>query len=170
MTRNGIAFQRQPLAPVTDAIAFLLSLTDEPIWPTPDAGAFNLNDTPENFERRRQTMIAKGYNANGAGTPLAMAVKIWPTPTVGDSKSAARHTTTTGVSHAGTSLTDAVRIWPTPTVRDGKDGTTRYGPSGSAPVNSLLGRAVNPSPESGALNPTWVEWLQGFPLNWTLVP
>jgi len=39
----------------------------------------------------------------------------WPTATVGDSRSSARHTTTTGVSHSGTTLVDAVRIWPTPT-------------------------------------------------------
>ena len=39
----------------------------------------------------------------------------WPTPTVGDSRGSARHTTTTGMSHTGTTLVDAVRQWPTPT-------------------------------------------------------
>lgn len=38
----------------------------------------------------------------------------WPTATVGDCASAARHTTTTGVMHPGTTLTDAIRLWPTP--------------------------------------------------------
>jgi hypothetical protein len=36
-------------------------------------------------------------------------------------------------------------------------------------VNGLLGRAVTPSKASGSLNPTWVEWLQGFPLGWTIL-
>jgi hypothetical protein len=49
------------------------------------------------------------------------------------------------------------------------------------PVNGLLGRSVHQlrkgsSPTSGdglatqvggKLNPTWVEWLMGFPLGWT---
>jgi hypothetical protein len=61
-------------------------------------------------------------------------------------------------------LNDAVKWWPTPTSRDWKDGTS----IGSAPVNCLLGRAVEPSPTGGALNPTWVEWLMGFPLGWTV--
>jgi DNA (cytosine-5)-methyltransferase 1 len=76
--------------------------------------------------------------------------------------------------------------WPTPTARDHKDG--QYNPN--VPVNGLLGRAVWPTPTSadglggpgnsgrdggenlrtaagGSLNPTWVEWLMGFPLGWT---
>lgn len=39
--------------------------------------------------------------------------------------------------------------------------------TGKTPVNGLLGRAVNPSKESGSLNPMWVEWLMGFPAGWT---
>ena len=57
--------------------------------------------------------------------------------------------------------------WPTPTARDWKDGG--YCPN--VEVNGLLGRAVWTPLESathrGALNPTWVEWLMGFPDGWT---
>jgi hypothetical protein len=39
----------------------------------------------------------------------------------------------------------------------------RAGPSGNE-----LGRAVNQAGATGgSLNPTWVEWLMGFPLGWT---
>jgi hypothetical protein len=38
----------------------------------------------------------------------------WPTATTADSRSSARHTTTTGVMHPGTMLTDAARMWRTP--------------------------------------------------------
>jgi len=62
-------------------------------------------------------------------------------------------------------LATAVARWPTPTARDHKDGTNVSG----VPVNSLLGRAVQPTPETGALNPTWVEWLMGFPIGWTVL-
>jgi DNA (cytosine-5)-methyltransferase 1 len=55
------------------------------------------------------------------------------------------------------------QMWPTPTTKDHKDGTNVE----NVPENCLLGRAVKPTPETGALNPTWVEWLQGYPLGWT---
>jgi hypothetical protein len=50
-------------------------------------------------------------------------------------------------------------LWPTPTVQD---ASNNGGPSqylrNSLPLNAVAG---------GALNPTWVEWLMGFPLGWT---
>jgi hypothetical protein len=62
--------------------------------------------------------------------------------------------------------------WPTPTARDHKDGS--YCPN--VPVNGLLGRTVwehdsstPPLAASGSLNPTWVEWLMGFPSGWTVL-
>jgi hypothetical protein len=76
-------------------------------------------------------------------------------------------------------------MWPTPTARDWKDGSYCE----NVPVNGLLGRAVWPTPQDannnggpaqssrntpplnarvgGQLNPTWVEWLMGFPTGWT---
>ena len=88
----------------------------------------------------------------------------------------------------GIDLETAVKRWPTPTARDWKDGG--YCPN--VEVNGLLGRAVWPTPTTkanqaapsiqsrgqacrnlraatngGALNPTWVEWLMGFPDGWT---
>jgi len=50
------------------------------------------------------------------------------------------------------------RMWGTPTTRDWKD----VGDLSNVPENGLLGRQVG-----GSLNPTWVEWLMGFPLGWT---
>ena len=88
----------------------------------------------------------------------------------------------------GMALSRAVK-WPTPTSRDHKDGSAAA--CKNVPVNCLLGRAVHfPTPHAnchtgpgqapqkqggenlqtvagGSLNPTWVEWLMGFPLGWT---
>ncbi len=58
--------------------------------------------------------------------------------------------------------------WPTPTARDYKDGSANA--CKNVPANGLLGREVHARENyqtTGALNPTWVEWLQGFPLGWT---
>jgi hypothetical protein len=117
----------------------------------------------------------------------------WPTATVGDSRSSARHTTTTGVMHAGTTLVDAVRqwptprastggpdvksrttgknlqkavaSWPTPMARDHKDGDA----TADVPTNGHLGRDAprDPTSHPGPLNPDWVEMLMGFPIGWT---
>jgi hypothetical protein len=76
-------------------------------------------------------------------------------------------------------------MWPTPTSRDWKDGSAQA--CSNVPANSLLGREIHrfPTPGGtrpndtdqisgrlanqigGSLNPTWVEWLMGFPLGWT---
>ena len=55
------------------------------------------------------------------------------------------------------------RLWPTPTARDWrsdksqKSDSEQYGKKGKP-----LPRAVG-----GQLNPTWVEWLMGYPSGWT---
>ncbi len=61
-------------------------------------------------------------------------------------------------------------MWPTPTTRDYKD-------SGKAVINShrdsiLPVRVAKKDKEQwikggGSLNPTWVEWLMGYPSGWT---
>jgi hypothetical protein len=50
-------------------------------------------------------------------------------------------------------------MYPTPTVQDASNngGPSQYGRN-SLPLNAVDG---------GSLNPTWVEWLMGFPLGWT---
>ena len=57
-------------------------------------------------------------------------------------------------------------LWPTPTSRDHKDCGDSVA-NGNVEVKSLLGRAVGPSKEHGSLNPTFVEWLMGYPKGWT---
>jgi hypothetical protein len=98
--------------------------------------------------------------------------------------------------HDGVTLVDAVRMWPTPTSRDWKDGSAQAcanvpenGLLGRVIHNRLTkdglwttpcaddtgarkaGYAQGGMPLSaqagGSLNPTWVEWLMGFPLGWT---
>ena len=129
----------------------------------------------------------KGKYKQG-GMPLTAAYRQWPTPNVPNGGRSVKHAEQIGNSfyHQGKKvqlgLESAVRLWPTPHgfSKDGKSN----GPSGNE-----LGRAVNqfptpttssggPEPEGktgrklstvvgGSLNPTWVEWLMGWPLGWT---
>lgn len=76
--------------------------------------------------------------------------KMWPTPTAADRSGHAGEYPKTATHHEGLTLATAVLTFPTPTANR-RDGLQSHG------VNVV----------SGALNPTWVEWLMGFPLSWT---
>jgi len=82
-----------------------------------------------------------------------------------------------------------MQMFPTPTIRDWKDGTAKS--CENVPVNGLLVRAIHfptmtacewkgRGPNSkqqgltnalgvtgGTLNPTWIDWFMGYPIEWT---
>jgi hypothetical protein len=93
----------------------------------------------------------------------------WPTPTTQEVEHPNAELTQTGrrkskdntTSHS-LGLADAVRIWPTPTADDAsnvKPKENRF--------RGLVAAVNETTPIGGKLNPTWVEWLMGFPLGWT---
>jgi hypothetical protein len=116
--------------------------------------------------------LAPLTDATGSGlwpTPNAVEELI-PTPTAGDAKSAANRTADRAnpdsVHHSGTTLTDFV-LWPTPTARlgaqRGAQAKRYFDPKRSNDLDDAVAARGTP----GQLNPTWVEWLMGFPLGWT---
>jgi hypothetical protein len=60
----------------------------------------------------------------------------------------------------------ATGMWPTPTTSNAK-GASKKRYAGSPHYRGNLDEAVRTSENSGQLNPTWVEWLMGFPEGWT---
>jgi len=48
----------------------------ERLLPTPDGGSFNDGQSTEVWRERKARELAKGYNRNGFGTPIAMAVQL----------------------------------------------------------------------------------------------
>ena len=54
-------------------------------------------------------------------------------------------------------------LWPTPTARDWKG----QGFDGQLPNAVALWSEAQYEQAIGTLNPTWVEWLMGFPPGWT---
>ena len=153
--------------------------TDAPFWPTPDAGAragTNGGDWGDGTHHR-----AKPGKGIVERPTLAALAQMWPTATVGDSRSSGRHTTETGVMHAGTSLTDAMRTWPTPAARDYK------GTNSKEHVETAKGRAHmdqlpnfvayglqdqttetdgDDGSKPAVLNPDFVEALMGLETGW----
>jgi hypothetical protein len=102
------------------------------------------------------SMPGRTIGGNGPG--------LWPTPT----RNSGGRTLTNGmnISHGkgmrwGIQLEQCVRLYPTSQAQDSKHGA----PTAWERIHrkqSHLHSVVN-----GRLNPTWVEWLMGFPLGWT---
>jgi DNA (cytosine-5)-methyltransferase 1 len=106
----------------------------------------------------------------GEGESAAVA-SMWPTPTAGDAKASGSRNLEGSSAHAGVSLTDAVRYgnsstprWATPKSSPSGPDYARAGREESG-GDDLATQVARGTP--GQLNPTWVEWLMGFPLGWT---
>lgn len=165
------------------------------MYPTPLAGDAHLSSTPEAAARRlaegRRT-LSRVVQSEIFPTPNATDGKaggripdgrrgrqlrdlagphvdewMWPTPKA--SPSGPDFARAEREASGGDDLATAVakRTWPTPTTRDYKDS------GANTDYESLRGRShlsaeVNlEGGTGGQLNPTWVEWLQGFPCGWT---
>ena len=157
MTRNGTAYQLQPLARPTGVIG-------SGSWPTPDASVAQDGEKPDTWLARREREKLKGQNGNGMGMPLTIAVQIWPTPTKTDAEKGYASPPGTTNDRGRQTLSGAVQ-WATPKAHpSGPDYAKATRPnSGGDDLATQVARREN----GGALNPTWVEWLMGFPTGWT---
>jgi hypothetical protein len=138
-------------------------------WPTPTKA--DADRSSATYSRGNQTLLgavkmwptphgfSKDGRSNGpSGNELGRAVNrsTWPTPTV---------TMSHGAGHQGRSgglkIQTAVQ-YATPQSRDYRSPLghkQRWGnPAKTQNLNDQIG---------GSLNPTWVEWLMGWPLEWT---
>ena len=169
MTQDGIAYQLPPSAPRTSATAFSSSLHHGPnsdnLWPTATT-------------QDHATRYAQG------GMPLGMAARLWPTPR-------ATETSQLNGKFPNPTLLDVARLFPTPTSTANMDAPNERkkwpwlfptpvatGIGGTGAANNIRKRVENGSltedefkgmtaGNGGRLNPTWVEWLMGFPTGWT---
>jgi len=97
-------------------------------------------------------------NHPGAVDSLHAAVKLWPTPTADDANNVTRQ------SGTFQSLTREVKTFPTANANDWK-GSTKAGQR----RGQLTDPAMGVIEAGGQLNPTWVEWLMGYPSEWTVL-
>ncbi len=122
------------------------------LWPTPGA---RLGDDKRGMPSAE--LAQKRFDQGKRN--LDDAVKLWPTPTSSLGTKGGR--VTPRKSKEGGTLIEAVSArtdWPTPTSRDWKSGSK--GTQGNArPLSEEVG---------GSLNPTFVEWLMGYPKDYTM--
>ena len=105
----------------------------------------------------RLRLSERGIDDQGYSSP---ASQMWPTPTARDCKGAnsLKHLTqpkAPGNNHHVRQLANAVKLSTTPCAADAQ------GSHGGNNCRSLR------TDVAGQLNPTWVEWLMGFPPGWT---
>jgi hypothetical protein len=149
-------------------------------WPTPLAQ-----------EAKHGTVTEWEMETDHTGTKESLRVQVakaeqaqWPTPTAmtGGEQVAPSHLDGTHGWNIGAAVQDSMsqtpqRPWPTPAARDWKD-TPGMSPTATNPDGShrdrtdQLPRKVyasepNGTTQGGSLNPTWVEWLMGYPNAWT---
>ena len=140
LMRNGTAYQLPPLVRLTDEIG-------SGLWRTPDASV--VSGGAANAEDRKRQGHAIGLH-DQVNTP-----SMWPTP------QARAQTDTPSERRRNTPcLESQVKMWATPAARDWRSG---WGRSDNGHTPQL------PEQVGGQLNPTWVEWLMGFPLGWTVL-
>lgn len=108
---------------------------------------------------------------------LSQAARMWPTPTVPNGGRAPKGgMSPTGMTPDGkkrqADLQHSVRMvasgkWTTPTAMNNTGGPSMSKWGGAGARAKLRREGVSEAEINGALNPTWVEWLMGYPLGWT---
>ena len=148
-------------------------LQDVVKWPTPNARDW------------KDTSVVGSLNAlqteNGqANLPRIVHARMFPTPKAGDGKRtdspSERARNDPGLSSMAAILgeqealqTNHTRMFPTPNASDYRD----RGHIGSGVTlrriekGQQIALSASVSDTSGALNPSWVEWLMGWPIGWT---
>ena len=123
----------------------------------------------EGWATYSETWPRSGTTRNGTAfqlPPLALRTNatgygLWPTPTTDSASNRSSR-----YAQGGMPLAAAVKLWPTPTAM-GDKCVGRMDEWGGSRSREKLRSMVPESELRGALNPTWVEWLMGYPLGWT---
>ena len=134
------------------------------MWRTPDAvsGGSNLPGIKKALDQ--------GHLKRPSGQPIQVRLqdqvrekRLWPTPTAD-----AATNRTTKYKQGGTSLSLAAKMWPTPRAALGMTFKLSQGMADLQHKKYLETEVayVEKAP-GGTLNPTWVEWLMGYPAGYT---
>ena len=147
MTAGGQCWELPTLAPPTSATA-------SGLWPTPTSSLGTNGGRVTPAKAREGGTLIEALSAR----------TMWPTPDAHmGSGGRTSKAPPTGKRASGTkqqiTLNDAVK-WATPTARDWRSGKASQAThdKNSRPLSEQIG---------GSLNPTWVEWLMGWPIGWT---
>jgi len=153
------------------------------MYPTPRA--LEIDEKTETWRARMKKIVQKGGKLPSVN--LTMTVKMYPTPTAGNCMDVfqppeyvEQNTTGWTVTRKGTGtkfgakLNDVVhkiqneKMYPTPAQRDYKD-TTVSNSYQKRNSDSLPVKMMKEGKAGGKLNPNFVEFLMGYPMNYTQI-
>lgn len=162
--------------------AIQVRLSDQvKMWPTPtsnSAGEGKFIEQLVTKDGKKAAQNQRAYNPKtGIHTHITLnrAVQLWPTPRAGNPGSRPN-------GKGGKILNEEVmiaeglrergeKLWPTPSTRDYKGGyiggRMRNGKVSRDTLDVAVQHTDNQEKTNGTLNPTWVEWLMGFPIGHT---
>ena len=152
ITRHGLLWEQPTLERLTKGT---------------ESGLSESIPTPNAWDAKRGPLSKELYESKTRQISLVTYVKHhptkekFPTPTATDFRDqpTSKNWKEKGGINYKLSNPEIRATWPTPTRRDYKSGTgVQDRPGHSPPLSNLVG---------GTLNPTWVEWLMGWPLGWT---
>jgi len=148
--QDGVSYQRQTLVRRT-------SETESGLWRTPQA--------QEGMRGVYKSKEAMDAHLN-RGHQLSLSNQIvhrhlWPTPRSCSAMAATITPESAWAENRFPNLETVVgrRLWPTPTAHNAKET--------NAPSELQRNTPTLAAQAGGTLNPTWVEWLMGWPLGWT---
>ncbi len=128
-----------------------LHLTAQVMWPTPQAhdatGARGKNNTFSDHHYKPHDLVT---------------AVMWPTPRANDAEKRGEF----DITNPRNGLPAAVHLWPTPRTAGMCGGTGNWNQLKDKCENIEEARKMGAG-NGGQLNPTWVEWLMGYPLGWT---
>jgi DNA (cytosine-5)-methyltransferase 1 len=167
MTQNGELYLQHPWEPITNE-------TESSLWPTPTAVTRPMEGNVRMYrakieagqmtEAEAEAILGKSvWEAQGA-IPM-----MWPTPVASDWKPRGPNSKHQGLWEV---IKTRDKLWPTPTARDWKGAAGfKKEARNMADLTYLAqvrsGTRNGRDGHGGSLNPTWVEWLMGFPTGWT---
>jgi len=138
--------------------AHLISGTGSGSWPTARAADYKGATSPSECTRRR----VENGQANLPEAIQESSRVMWQTPVADD---AVNRKTGKFNSRGEPKLSAQVKLWPTPRTKGMCGGSGSWEKLKQA--TSIEEARKMGAGHGGQLNPTWVEWLMGWPLGWT---
>ena len=134
-----------------------------PSMPNTDGTEFGLLATPKSVPSGPDYARVNRSKSGGDDLATQIAKNLWPTPR----KNLTGNVTPERANDKFNNLESVMarKMFPTPTERDWRSD------QGQKKYEDQYGSRGKPLPRivGGSLNPTWVEWLMGFPLGWTVL-
>jgi DNA (cytosine-5)-methyltransferase 1 len=171
LMRDGECWEQRTLEQTIRGIGFGLSPNGVDSFHTPNTTGLDGGSNSRKALKQRQEMwptpcLPGNGGTNGKAKMKKMLANKWPTPTCHNSNEKG---SPSEFKRDSPGLGTVVLWFPTPQASDNRDRGNMSNPSIQRRIKIgkqiMLSQSVDRN--SGLLNPTWVEWLMGWPLEWT---